>query len=107
MKAPSWLARMGIPEACIEAKSAAAEHRQSFSLVPPVNRPVYRIKVDGCWITDSSRKRIDYLFCCEVEAGQWAVVLVELKGKDYGHALTQVEQTLTDLRPALDVIKPR
>lgn len=99
MSAPQWLTTLGIPEECISNSSSAQEKGRRFSIRPRRSNQIdeiWRIQVDGCWMQDDV-KRVDYLFWGQSATGQRVVMLVELKGKNFGRALEQIERTLQRL----------
>ncbi|WP_124681787.1 hypothetical protein [Candidatus Viridilinea mediisalina] len=95
MKPPQWLIDLGIPESCISQNSSAEERSRRFLIRPKPGDTIWRIKVDGCWISSANIRKVDYLFWAKsVKATKGIVLLVELKGKDVGTALDQIDQTL-------------
>jgi hypothetical protein len=94
MALPPWLIKLGVPEQCVERKSSASEHSRSIELKVPRDTLVLRVRVDNCWFSDSGDKKVDYLFCVQRAEDDWELILVELKGKDFGTALAQIERTL-------------
>jgi hypothetical protein len=84
---------MGIPESCVDRRSSCVEKGRSFSVVPSSSDEIWRVKVDHCWF-DDTQKKVDYLFWIKASSGNKAIILVELKGSDYGKALQQIENTL-------------
>jgi hypothetical protein len=91
---PEQLAALGIPPECIENRSSAQEKTRRFSIRPKPGDQIWRIRVDGCWLVGTTRKRVDYVFWCQSASGQRAVLLIELKGKNFGAALEQMDSTL-------------
>jgi hypothetical protein len=94
MNSPEWMGALGVPARCIERLAAAQENQRRFKLEVAKNRTVWRVRVDGCWLRSMEQKKVDYLFCLEESSGGWKLILVELKGKDFGHALQQISQTV-------------
>ncbi|RRR72140.1 MAG: hypothetical protein EI684_10525 [Candidatus Viridilinea halotolerans] len=97
MKAPQWLTRLGIPEACISQKSSVQEKSRRFSIRPQLGDSVWCVKLDGCWIHGDTARRIDYLFWVKNAKSKGIILLIELKGKNFGDALEQIRQTLERL----------
>lgn len=93
MNIPEWVTIIGIPNSCVEKRSSCREKGRSFSIVPAQSDEIWRMKVDGCWF-DDTQKKVDYLFWIQAKSGEKAIILVELKGGDYGKALLQIENTL-------------
>ena len=96
MTAPAWLLELGIPEDCISNSSSAREKGRRFSIRPRRGSNadrIWRIQVDGCWLPEDVKK-VDYLFWGQSGSGRKLVVLVELKGQDFGKALQQIRSTL-------------
>lgn len=97
------LARLGVPTRCIENRRNAEENRRSIRLDLPANWNVQKVNVDGCWLTSVNQRKVDVLFYVvpsssnAASAPKQAAVLVEFKGKDFGHALSQIEDTLSYL----------
>jgi hypothetical protein len=60
---------------------------------------VERAKVDGCWCQDGDPERVDYLFSVASSQGNGIqrAVLIELKGRHFEKALTQIDSTLKRL----------
>ncbi len=96
MSAPQWLLALGIPEGCVSNSSSAEERGRRFSIHSQPGDEIWRVHVDGCWVCDNV-KRVDYLFWGRSAAGRRVVLLVELKGQDFGRALQQIESTLQRL----------
>jgi hypothetical protein len=94
---PKWLTALGIPEECISRNSSAAEHGRSFAIQRRKGDKVWCIKLDDCWWRDSTAKKVDYLFWVQSSSAKKAVLLIELKGKNFGAALEQVVSTLQKL----------
>lgn len=94
MSPPAWLIALGVPGKCMEPLAAAQENQRRFKLEVARNRTVWRVRVDGCWLSSPQQKKVDYLFCVEEPSGSWKLILVELKGKDFGHALEQIRQVV-------------
>jgi hypothetical protein len=90
---PAWFRVIGIPEACVEKRSSCEENGRSFSVTPEKFDEIWRVTVDGCWL-DEDQQKVDYLFWVKSKSGKKAIVLVELKGGDYGKALSQIDNTL-------------
>jgi len=97
MSVPDWLKALGIPEECIAQSSSASEKGRSFSIRPRQGDQIWRVHVDDCWVQDNNEKRADYLFWGESATGRKVVILVELKGKQFGKALEQIEAMLERL----------
>lgn len=97
MSIPQWLLDLGIPASCIEQRSAAKEKGRNFSIAPMKGDTIWRIHMDDCWIKGHQSKRVDYLFWGQSSSGRNIVIVVELKGKQVGTALKQIEQTLQHL----------
>lgn len=96
MSAPQWLTALGIPEECVSNGSSAHEKGRRFSIRPRRGNQIdeiWRIQVDGCWMQDDVKK-VDYLFWGQSASGRRDILLVELKGQDFGKALQQIESTL-------------
>ena len=97
MKPPQWFEAIGIPEECVSKASAAQEHGRRFSVAPRQEDQIWRVRLDGCWLQDEAEKRVDYLFWGQSASGRKVILLVELKGQDFGTALQQIESTLLRL----------
>jgi len=96
---PEWLFALGIPAQCITSQSAAEEQGRRFTIRPRRGADgdtIWRVAVDGCWL-DGTVKKVDYLFWGQTGAGRRLLLLVELKGQDFGKALAQIESTLQQL----------
>ena len=83
-----------IPPECVSSRSAVREHRRRFSIQPRAGDEICCIELDGCWLKSDPVKRVDYLFLGRSAAGKKLVLLVELKGGNFGKALDQIEATL-------------
>lgn len=93
------LAGLEVPKHCIENSRSGQENRRSVYFRLPAQWTIRRVSVDGCWIRNEQRK-VDTLFYLQSrDQGEHkhAAVLVEFKGGDFGHALTQIESTLVYL----------
>lgn len=94
------LTSLGVPAQCITHRRSAEEHQRSFRLDLPTDWDVQRVIVDGCWLTGADHRKVDVLFYVtpnsppDADSFEQAVLLVEFKGKDFGHALSQIEETL-------------
>lgn len=102
MSLPPLLNELGIPEDCVNQTASAQEKGRSFVINRQQDEVVWRIMVDHCWLRDSERPRVDYLFLGINH--RECLVLVELKGKNFGHALEQIASALAhlyELKPAL------
>jgi hypothetical protein len=97
MSTPQWLRALEIPKDCISPTSSAQERRRSFSIHPQEGDSVWRVKVDGCWLQSSDEKKVDYLFWGQSASGRRVILLVELKGQNFGKALEQMKSTLQRL----------
>jgi hypothetical protein len=93
MSVLEWFRAIGIPETCVEKRSSCEENGRSFSIAPEKSDEIWRVTVDGCWIDDDQQK-VDYLFWVKSKSDKKAIILVELKGGDYGKALSQIDSTL-------------
>jgi hypothetical protein len=93
---PPWLTALGIPEKCVSNSSSAEEKGRRFSIHPQPGDEIWRVHVDGCWVRDNV-KRVDYLFWGRSASSRQVILLVELKGQDFGGALQQIESTLQRL----------
>ena len=93
MAVPEWFEALDIPNDCVEKKSSCRENQRSFAIDPASGDEVWRIEVDGCWLR-CVQKRVDYIFWVQSRSGKRAIILVELKGSNYGKALDQIESTL-------------
>jgi hypothetical protein len=94
--APEWLTALGIPEECISDVTSVTERTRRFSIRPRRGSgedQIWCVQVDGCWIDDTVKK-VDYLLVGQSASGRKVIVLVELKGQDFGKALEQIESTL-------------
>jgi hypothetical protein len=93
------LVALGIPENCISNASSASEGRSRFIIHPyradrgNASDTVFRVHVDGGWLGQGTQK-VDYMFWCQSASGRRIVLLVELKGGDFGKALDQIQATL-------------
>ena len=83
-----------IPPQCVSSRSAVREHKRRFSVQPRAGDEICCIELDGCWLTTDTAKRVDYLFVGRSASGHKLVLLVELKGGNFGKALDQIEATL-------------
>lgn len=97
MSAPEWLIALGIPAGCIARRSSAEERARRFTIHPRTRDIVWRIKVDECWLQSPDEKKVDYLFWGQSASGRKVILLVELKGEDFGKALRQIRSTLEEL----------
>ncbi len=95
----TFLARLGIPARCISGDRQASEHGRRTRLDLPDHFTVERAKVDGCWCQDGDPERVDYLFSVASSQGNGIqrAVLIELKGRHFEKALTQIDSTLKRL----------
>ncbi len=93
---PQWILDLGIDANDISRSSSARERRRLFVIEPDRGDEIWRIKLDGGWLAGDYRKA-DYLFWGQSSAGEHFIIIVELKGKDYGHALSQIRSTLDKL----------
>lgn len=100
--------RLGVPAGCISNSTAATENHRTFSIERQAGDQVWRVMVDHCWLHDQDSPKTDYMFWCQCASGQKYIFLVELKGRDFSHALEQIEAMLVRLcRNAQDNIVHR
>ncbi len=92
MRLSDYLRELGIPADCLVKRSSCSERGRGFSIEPQAEDEIWRVAVDGCW--QKERRRVDCLFWARSGTGRQVVVLVELKGSNYGQALDQIESTL-------------
>ena len=97
MNVPKWLTDLGIPENCVSHQSSSEEHGRRFSIRPRRGDTIWHIQVDGCWLRSIESKKVDSLFWGQSASGRKVVLLVELKGSDFGQALGQINSTLARL----------
>lgn len=97
-----WLTALGIPRECIEEKSSAEERGRRFVIRPDNKDEIWRVKVDACWLSSVDGKKVDFVFWGQSASGKQLVLLVELKGKNFGKALKQVDATLQRLCKTAD-----
>lgn len=81
----------GCCEVETNSKVSRAENGKKFTVENRSRKKVQVCQIDGCMINDSS-KRCDFLFVLDIETPQRAV-LVELKGVDHIHAISQLIAT--------------
>jgi hypothetical protein len=93
MNPPEWLAVLGIPEGCISSQSSATERGLSFTIHRQEGDQIWRVRVDDCWLKSGDEKKVDYLFWGQSTSGRKVILLVELKGQNFGKALEQIEST--------------
>jgi hypothetical protein len=72
------------------------ESGRRFEIRNYKKRVIKKVRIDGCVINDA-RPRCDFLF--EVDGRIPCAAYVELKGSDVKKAYSQIEATLTALRP--------
>ena len=89
--------RLGVPDGCITNSTSASENKRTFTIERQPGDQVWRVKVDHCWLHDQDGAKTDYLFWCQSAGGQKYIFLVELKGRDFSHALEQIEAMLARL----------
>jgi|JI10StandDraft_1071094.scaffolds.fasta_scaffold788509_2 hypothetical protein len=94
------LARLGVPARCISNERKASEHGRWIRFELPAHCSVECVKVDGCWFQQGDPERVDFLFLItsSQQLGTLRAVLVELKGKDFDKALSQIDSTLQRLK---------
>ncbi len=93
---PKWILDLGINVAHISHSSSVTEHGRTFVIEPVPGDQIWRILLDSGWLKGSFRKA-DYLFWGKNSQGKCVMIIVELKGVDYGHALSQIANTLAIL----------
>lgn len=86
---PSLENRYSHPEPRPEAEVYIPAGRTLYSFLPPYAL----LKVDKCWFNEN-QKKVDYLFWGQSRSGNKIILLVELKGRDYGKALDQIQSML-------------
>lgn len=94
MTAQDFLKILHVPQCCVHAGKDAQENGRRFRILAPNDAIVLRTHVDGCWVDNNYEKRVDYLFCIENLKELKMLILVELKGGDYRHALKQINDTM-------------
>lgn len=95
----SFLYKLGVPRQCISKERSAKEHGRFIRLAVKEDWIVERGQVDGCWIRGTDQKKVDFLFHIAKgpQSSTQRAALVELKGSHIGHALDQVDSTLSYL----------
>lgn len=93
-RSQDFLRRLGIPQECVEQRSAAEERGRHFGLRLEKGQVALRVRVDGCWFSGTEHRRVDYLFLADLSEQTLLCLLVELKGGHYGEALEQLASTL-------------
>jgi hypothetical protein len=88
---------LGIPQTCITPHSSAEARHRRFSIRPKSGDTVWRVRLDDGWFRDQTTKKIDFMFWTQSAAGRRRILLVELKGKNFGAALEQLNSTLEHL----------
>lgn len=76
-------------EECFSNSNNAREKGKRFSIRNPEQKPICKVRVDDCLITDNTIKKCDYLF--GVNNNNY--YLVELKGVDINTAIEQIVST--------------
>lgn len=76
---------------CESQSLIGQEKGRGVKLTPGSTGKAMKIKVDDCLITDT--KRCDCLYFYQKSKSKRHAFLVELKGNNYSHALTQLEAT--------------
>jgi len=89
--------RLGIPADCISNSLSATENKRTFSIERQAGDQVWRVEVDHGWLHAQDGLKTDYMFWCQSADGQKYIFLVELKGRDFSHALEQIEAMLIRL----------
>ena len=69
----------------------AEERSKQLRIINPYKKPISKIQIDGCLITDDSLK-CDYVF--EIDIPVSNAIYLELKGTDIPHAVKQLKSTL-------------
>ncbi len=96
MPPPQWILDLGVDAAYVAHSSSVSENGRTFVIEPDAGDQLWRITLDGGWLQGDYRKA-DYLFWGRNSQGRCVVIVVELKGADYGHALSQIANTLERL----------
>ena len=86
---------------CFSNGTVAKEKGRKFSIKNKSKKTICKVRVDGCLLTESTKKKCDFFFkVCETER----YFLVELKGTDVNHAVEQIESTFVALNDRLNVL---
>lgn len=96
----TFLTRLRVPTPCISNERQASEHGRRIRFELPEHCSVECVKVDGCLFQQGDPERVDFLFLItsSQQLGTLRAVLVELKGKDFNKALSQIDSTLQHLK---------
>jgi len=83
---------------CFSNSTVAFENGKRFAIDNRSAKIVCKVVIDDCFITSNTTRKCDYLFIiCETQEK----LLVELKGNDVIHAISQIIDTLTTLERQL------
>ena len=75
---------------CFSNSTVAQEKGKEFRIIKNQNQRVCKVQVDGCLINDNNINKCDFMFyICDTEK----LLLIELKGTDIEHAVSQLIQT--------------
>lgn len=69
----------------------AVENKRKYLLINKLQQKICKIKVDNGIIQDADNNKCDYAFLI---CGNKSLILVELKGKDFLHAIQQIISTI-------------
>lgn len=83
---------------CFSDSTVAKEKGKEFRIIKNANQQLCKVRIDGCLITDITIKKCDFMFyVCETQK----LLLVELKGKNIEHAISQITHTKGYLKQKL------
>lgn len=87
--------KIGGSNKCYSNSNAATENGKQFRIDKPNDISICKVQVDGCLIKNNAILKCDYLFkICQSSQ----IFLVELKGTDVIHAVSQITSTYDQIK---------
>ncbi|AXY76125.1 hypothetical protein D3H65_19975 [Paraflavitalea soli] len=86
-------------DSIIVCKDAHGESQSQYRLINNLNRIVQKYDLDGCLIKENNTERCDFLLIVPAE-NKTRAVFIELKGKKFLKAVSQVNNSIEQLNPA-------
>ncbi len=86
-------------DSIIVCRDAQAESRSEYRLMNDNRTTVHKYEVDGCLIDSNDLEKCDFLLTVLDAGKKIPVVFVELKGKKFFKAISQINNSIEKLKP--------
>lgn len=87
-------------DSIVVCKDSKAESQSEYRLINKKGDIISKYEVDGCLINENNIEKCDFLLTVCNEEEKLLAVFVELKGKKFSKAISQVNKTIDKLQPS-------